>query len=265
MPNALLWPQSLIAVTNRVCDWCVFHLLLHRGLASPATSTRGSPWSSLPGIRGQAQPASVVRVGSFPNSSLCHVSAVATKTRCVSSRRLSSRFIKPLQCLGIDRCNIIVFFFVALDLKRGFSSCTPPGLVLARGELSVSLKLLHRSSSRISSEPRPNHCASVEPQIFHCRALSSPESSLTIGIEVEKTTMVIFALFAHLALRPLDIYFSTPKLLNVKKGPPEATPKLLIAQSNPRKYSEFAVLVPDLLMVLRSTPNFVNCNNNLTV
>lgn len=77
--------------------------------------------------------------------------------------------------------------------------------------------------------------------------------------------MVIFALFEHLALRLLDIYFSTPKLSIVQKGPPGSTPKLLIVQSNQREYSEFAVLVPDLLMVLISTPNFVNCNNNLTV
>ena len=103
MPNALLWPQSLIAVTNRVCDWRVFHFLLHRGLASPATSTRGlaspatstrgSPWSSLPRIP---------RLWSVLAPSQARVSAMFLRsqpTRCVSLRRhhllLRGRWSEP--------------------------------------------------------------------------------------------------------------------------------------------------------------------------
>ncbi|KAL0645748.1 hypothetical protein Bca4012_044039 [Brassica carinata] len=67
-------------------------------LASPVTSTHGSPKSSLPRIRGEAQPASVVRVGSFPSSSLCHVSTVATNLLCESAASVHSTASKLSPC-----------------------------------------------------------------------------------------------------------------------------------------------------------------------
>ncbi|XP_013617124.1 PREDICTED: uncharacterized protein LOC106323573 [Brassica oleracea var. oleracea] len=114
---------------------------------------------------------------------------------------------------------------------------SPSGVVasVSSEPRSSFLRGVSVSISGACSEPRSNHCASVEPQILHCRASSSPESSLTIGIEVEKTTMVIFAIFAHLVLGPLDNYFSTPKLSKVQKGPPESTPKFLILRFSPEQ------------------------------
>ena len=104
------------------------------------TSTHGSPKSSLPRIRGEAQPASVVHVGSFPSSSLCHVSAVVTNPLCESAASLLSTASK----LGPCRQPVVLQL-----LSSAVLCCTPAS------SLSSSSSASHRRGRRLapSSEP----------------------------------------------------------------------------------------------------------------
>ncbi|KAH0938731.1 hypothetical protein HID58_006192 [Brassica napus] len=65
----------------------------------------------------------------------------------------------------------------------GARRCVMEFMLLRRAQPRVLH--LHREIKARFHSSFSNHCASVEPQILHCRAPSSPESSLTIGIEVE--------------------------------------------------------------------------------
>ncbi|CAG7893957.1 unnamed protein product [Brassica rapa] len=63
----------------------------------------------------------------------------------------------------------------------GARRCVMEFMLLRRAQPRVLH--LHREIKARFHSSFSNHCASVEPQILHCRAPSSPESSLTIGIE----------------------------------------------------------------------------------
>ncbi|KAF3553759.1 hypothetical protein F2Q69_00016828 [Brassica cretica] len=64
--------------------------------------------------------------------------------------------------------------------------------------------------------------------------------------------MVGFGDFAHLALHVSDNYYLTPKLSKLQKRHLDSAPNILISYYNPSEYSEFASLVPGLLMVSKS-------------
>ncbi|KAG5406184.1 hypothetical protein IGI04_012303 [Brassica rapa subsp. trilocularis] len=93
----------------------------------------------------------------------------------------------------------------------------------------------------------------------------STESSLAVGSVETKLSISSNGDFFNICKtgpRNLDYLHIRPKLLKLHKRPLELAPNLLIVQNNPSEYSEFAEMDLELLDVLNSAPNFVNCKNN---
>ena len=168
--------------------------LLRRGLHLPASVFRGSPWNSLPRIRGHAQPASVVRVGSFPSSSLCHVSAVVTNPLCESAASLLSTASK----LGPCRQPVVLQL-----LSSAVLCCTPAS------SLSSSSSASHRRGRRLAPSSEPPRFDLLQAPLFsksrvillHVVVIGLVTHDILITKEYPSNMLISF---------PLSFYFTFP-------------------------------------------------------